>query len=513
MMKVNNKLLESSLLLYVFNFFIGAVSTLSIAPFSFFPIIFALGLGIYSISLIPSFKKTLLASWFLGFGWFSFGLYWIGSAFLVADTYQVYLMPLAVIILPSILAIFWAMAFFLAKLFTPKNQSPILLIVISLSLVEYCRAIFFTGFPWLMPSMSLASNDYILQILSYVGSFSGNLVVLTSIILPIILYINSPNKKIVFLLLFIPIFILFFVSFFRFHKKETLNENEKQTIVLVQPNIKQKDKWDSTKRKDHIQKLIKLSVEKEYHSKDKYKIIIWPETSFEGSIPNELKLLSNISKKIIKNKNTTLVVGLLNVHNSKLFNSLVFLNLDGKIDYKYNKIHLVPFGEYIPFRNKLKTIARYLSPRDFASGDLKKNMNLRGFGEIITLICYEVLFSKEVSERISNKTKLLINITNDAWFGKTIGPHQHLALAKIRAVETGIPLVRVANTGISAFISPYGDEILRIPINKENVRHANLIPPLEQTIYKKFGEYIFIVSILLFLFINYFTFFNFRKKN
>ena len=100
-----NKLHEITTLLFAFNFFVGAITTLSITPFSFFPIIFALGLGIYSISLIPSFKKTFIASWFLGFGWFSFGLYWIGSAFFVAETYHMFLMPLAVIILPSILAI------------------------------------------------------------------------------------------------------------------------------------------------------------------------------------------------------------------------------------------------------------------------------------------------------------------------------------------------------------------------------------------------------------------------
>ena len=502
-----NKLHESTLVLYTFNFFVGAISTLAITPFSFLPIIFALGFGIYSISLISSLKKTFIASWFLGFGWFSFGLYWIGSAFFVADTYHMYLMPLSIIILPGILGIFWALAFFLAKLLTPKTKSPILLIIINLSLVEYCRANIFTGFPWLMPSMSLASNEYILQTLSYVGSFSGNLIILTLSILPIILFSHLPNKKLIFSFLFIPIFILFF----RFHNKETLNKNENQTIVLVQPNIKQKEKWDIKKRKDHIQKLIKLSIEKEYHYKDEYKIIIWPETSFAGFVPNELKLLSKISKKIIKNKNTTLVVGLLSVENSKLFNSLIFLNVDGKIDYKYNKIHLVPFGEYIPFRDNFKKIARYLSPNDFASGHVKENINVIGFGDIITLICYEILFSNEVSKRISDNTKLLINITNDAWFGKTVGPHQHLALAKIRAVETGLPLIRVANTGISAFISPYGDEIVKIPLNEEGVRHTNLIPPLEQTIYKKFGEYIFLISILYFLFINYFILLNTRK--
>jgi apolipoprotein N-acyltransferase len=297
----------------------------------------------------------------------------------------------------------------------------------------------------------------------------------------------------------------------RFFNKEPVVMNENKTIVLVQPNIKQKDKWNIKKRKDHIQKLIKLSFEKEHNFENKYKIIIWPETSFEGSIPNELNLLSSISKKIIKNKNTTLIVGLLSQENRKLFNSLIIINATGKIDYKYDKIHLVPFGEYIPFRNKLKKIANFLSPRDFSTGVMKENINLRGFGEIITLICYEILFSNEVNRRISDNTKLIINITNDAWFGNTVGPYQHLALAKIRAVETGLPLVRVANTGISAFISPYGEEIVKISLNKESVREVNLIPPLDQTLYKNFGDLVFAISILYLISINYFMFYFQRK--
>ena len=142
----------------------------------------------------------------------------------------------------------------------------------------------------------------------------------------------------------------------------------------------------------------------------------------------------------------------------------------------------------------------------------KENINLKGFGEIITLICYEILFSNEVNRRISDNTKLIINITNDAWFGNTVGPYQHLALAKIRAVETGLPIVRVANTGISAFISPYGEEIVKISIDKDGVREVNLTPPLDQTLYKNFGDLIFAIFILYFLSISSYIFYNQRKK-
>ena len=180
----------------------------------------------------------------------------------------------------------------------------------------------------------------------------------------------------------------------------------------------------------------------------------------------------------------------------------MFLNSNGNIIYQYDKIHLVPFGEYIPFRSKFITIANFLSTKDFTSGSIEPNFKLKGFGEILTLICYEILFTDEVTARLSKNTNLLINITNDAWFGKTVGPYQHLALAKIKAVELGIPLVRVANTGISTLISPYGIEITRIPLYESGVKTVSLVAPLENTIYKKYGKITFLVSILFLIIIN-----------
>ena len=213
-----------------------------------------------------------------------------------------------------------------------------------------------------------------------------------------------------------------------------------------------------------------------------------------------MKLLSSIKTSYQKSKNNPCCWSLKN-RKGKIFNSLVFLNYEGKILYQYDKIKLVPFGEYIPFREHLKPISNFLSSTDFTSGKILSNPNLDGFGNIISLICYEILFTEEINKRISKKTNLLINITNDAWFGKTIGPYQHLALAKIKAVEFGLPLARVANTGISVYISSFG-EVNKIPLYTEDVKTFNLTSKLDYTLYKLYGEYIFIVSILILLIIN-----------
>ena len=292
-------------------------------------------------------------------------------------------MPLAVIILPSILAVFWALAFWLARLISNRIGSSVLLIIVTLSLTEYIRSHIFTGFPWLMPSMLLTSNEFIIQIFSFVGSYTANLIVITLSVLPLVLYYNWKFKYSIFFMLFIPIALLFLSSFLRFYYKENLKLKNDQLITIVQPNIKQKDKWSLIKRENHIKKLVQLSKHKSEEYKNKYRVIIWPETSFEGVIPRDLNLLSSITKDIIKDNKTSLIVGLLSLKDQKLFNSLAFLNYSGNIDYKYNKIHLVPFGEYIPFRKHFEKISDLISKKDFSSGKNKDNINISGIGHVL----------------------------------------------------------------------------------------------------------------------------------
>ena len=507
-----NKFLASPKFNYLSLYIVGGIATFSIPPFSIFPLFVGIGFGLYLINFQSSLIKIFLSGWFLGFGWFSFGLYWIGSAFFMADTYHVFLMPFAIILLPSLLAVFWGSACVCAKLINRNTNFSILYIIVFLSLFEYLRAQVFTGFPWLMPSMIFASNVYLIQIFSFIGSFSTNIIVLILSILPFIFFSSFKGKNTLSLILLIPIIILFFCGILKYYNKSSL-KNTDQLVTIVQPNIKQKNKWIIKNREQHLNNLLELSTKNRDSFNNKSRIIIWPETSFEGSIPSETKLLSNISEKIIKNKNTTLILGLLRTDENKVFNSLVFLNHKGDILHNYDKIKLVPFGEYIPFRQYLGALTNMLAPKDFTSGKLKSNPTIYGFENIITLICYEILFTKEIVKRIYKNTNLLINITNDAWFGKTIGPYQHLALAKIKAVEFGLPLARVANTGISAYVSPYGEMIGKIPLDFKGVKTFDLIPALDSTLYRIYGEYIFIVLILILLVINTIYNINFKEKN
>ena len=506
-----NKFLASPEFNYLLLYIVGGIATFSIPPFSIFPFFLGIGFGLYRINFKSSLIKIFLSGWFLGFGWFSFGLYWIGSAFFMADTYHVFLMPVAIILLPSLLAVFWGSACVCAKLINRNTNFSILYIIVFLSLFEYLRAQVFTGFPWLMPSMIFASNVYLIQVFSFVGSFSTNIIVLILSILPFIFFSNFKGKNALSLILLIPIAILLFCGIIRYSNKSFL-QNTNQLVTIVQPNIKQKNKWILKNREQHLNNLIELSIKYQNSLNNKNRIIIWPETSFEGSIPREKKLLTNISEKILKNKNTTLILGLLRTDEKKVFNSLVFLNSNGDIIHNYDKIKLVPFGEYIPFRKYLGALTEMLAPKDFTSGKLKINPSIYAFEDIVTLICYEVLFTNEIVRRLTKNTNLLINITNDAWFGKTIGPYQHLALAKIKAVEFGLPLARVANTGVSAYISPYGETIGRIPLDNKGEKTFYQIPALNNTLYKIYGEYIFVAIIFILLVINITYIFTKGKK-
>ena len=190
-----NKFLTSPIFNYISLYIAGAIATLSLPPFSILPLIIGIGFGLYRINFQSSLIKIFLSAWFLGFGWFSFGLYWIGSAFFMADTYHVFLMPIAIILLPSLLAVFWGCACVCAKLINKKTKFSILYIIVFLSLFEYLRAQLFTGFPWLMPSMTFASNVYLIQIFSFVGSFSTNIIVLTMSTLPFVFFSNFKRKN------------------------------------------------------------------------------------------------------------------------------------------------------------------------------------------------------------------------------------------------------------------------------------------------------------------------------
>ena len=496
-MHKNSLILKSFLL-----FFLGSLSTFSIEPYNFYPTIICFSYSIFFILRTKKLLETFILGCAFSFGWFLLGLYWIGNSFLIKSGIFIFLMPIAIIILPFLLSIFWGGIFFASRYISNKLGEVHLNFVIFMSTWEYIRG-HLLNFPWLMPGDFFSSNNYSLQAFSYLGSFSMNFVLLICLILPIIAIKYKKKAQLLIIIFIIPIFYLFAESYLRY-KNKIIKFNESHRITLIQPNIKQKLKWKNSLRQSHYDLLKGLSKQKSNNNeKLKTKLFVWPETAFVGLFPRDKDILLKISKSFLnKNKQQYLFTGLVSKSEKNYFNSAVLISSQGEIKEKYDKNILVPFGEYLPFNYLIPKFNFLKNKIDFSMGVKNKPVYIDDNYEFLPLICYEIIFSNLIHQSINSKTSLLLNITNDAWFGNSIGPSQHFQFAKIRAVEFGLPVVRVANTGFSGFITPFGEVINKIELNKKGISSLSLIKRLDNTLFKKYGNKILILLIITVFIIN-----------
>ena len=222
-----------------------------------------------------------------------------------------------------------------------------------------------------------------------------------------------------------------------------------------------------------------------------------------GVYPIDKSLLQNLSKKLLNpKKNEFLFTGLISKHKDNYFNSAFLINSKSKIENIYHKNILVPFGEFIPLRNLLPRFDFFENKIDFSNGYKINAIAIDNFYKFVPLICYEIIFSDLIFKSLDQEISIIINITNDAWFGNSIGPIQHFQFAKIRAVEFGIPVVRVANTGYSGLISPYGQVVKKLNLNNEGTLSFKLINKTDETIFRKYGDFIFVIIMFLTILVN-----------
>jgi apolipoprotein N-acyltransferase len=278
-------------------------------------------------------------------------------------------------------------------------------------------------------------------------------------------------------------------------KYEKFNFYTGKIARIVQPNIKQDEKWDTESRISIIKKQLKMSS---YNSND-IDLVIWPEVAIPYILDTDTKIINFINDSFPKN--ITLVTGGLRAEYengapgeisriNKLWNS-AFVLRDGKIINYYDKIHLVPFGEYAPLRRFLPFINKITyGSIDFSRGKERKIINVDEVFNVRFLVCYEAIFSNEILGYQKEYPNLIINLTNDAWFGTTSGPHQHLISVKFRAVEYGVPIIRAANTGISAFIDSFGKVVDKLDLNVENHLDVEISGNLNKTLYSRYKNFV-----------------------
>ena len=494
--------IKNKFLFYLIPFLLGLITSFSLTPYNFiiinfftFPLFF-----IFFVSYLKENKwLAFKIGWLFGFGYFISNLYWITNA-LTFDTQFKILIPVALIIIPSFLAVFYGLAILFCSLFKLKrNFSSILIFSAVFSLVEFVRGFIFGGFPWNLIAFSWTNYINFLQILSVIGTYSFNLLSITIFLIPSIFFFKYEKKlkliSLVFLFLLLTSNYFYGSAVIKNYKKNNYLKMT-NTIKIISPKINIDRFYQNENPKEIILELIKLS---DPHIKEDT-IFIFPEGTLTSIYLNDIK---NYKKYFKDNysKNHKIILGMNSSENLKVFNSLVVLDNNANILAQYNKNHLVPFGEFLPFESLLsklgvkKITGGYQS---FSSGKTRKVLNINGIN-FLPLICYEIIFSGRLNNEGTNDYDFIINISEDGWFGSSIGLHQHFSHSIFRAIEEGKNLIRSTNNGTSAYIDPTGQIINKLESTQKGVIEIKKFKNNKKTFFSTYGNNLFFYFILFYI--------------
>jgi len=512
-----NTLLDSRLfVIFLAPLILGAITTLGFAPNNLtFVNFFTFSIFLYLILIVKkktssTYRKKKSNKFFFylgcsfGFGFFLAGNYWISYSLTHDEIFKNFI-PFAVILIPLFLSLFFGTAIFLVGPFSEKKIFFVLFFSLIFSIFEFLRGNLLTGFPWNLISYTWSWSLESVQILSLIGTYSLSLISVTLFCIPFIFLQKKFFKTNV-------IFLLVFISFFAGNylygkyklKNNRYNYDKNITIKIVSPSFSLNDYKNQTE-KTQLQRLIKIIDP----DKNKKTIFIWPEGIFYESYLHEITQYKNLFNDKFS-KNHLIILGINNFNNSdnvenkKYFNSLVLLNHKLNILSVYNKINLVPFGEFLPLENFLskfglkKVTQGYNS---FSAGDIREIVNLGSqFNNklILPLICYEIIYPGKIKKR-KQHPDLTINISEDAWFGQSIGPQQHFSKAIYRSIEEGVFIARSANKGISAFINPNGKVIKSLNTGEAGNIELDFPHFYKPTLFSNYGNKIFFLIILLYI--------------
>ncbi len=512
---LNNRLLT----LYIFPLIIGSLTVLSFEPFNFwiinffiFPLFFYLLVYINKKSKAVYRKKPYKKNLFVfglvfGFGFYFSGISWITNSLTFDNNFKV-LIPFALILIPLFLSLFLAFTTLFVGPHLKLNFSSIILFSASLAFSDYLRSIIFTGFPWNLWAYSTSSIKEILQIINLIGLYSYNLLVITIFTLPIIFFFNYSNVKKLACTTFIFVLLLSIYLYGNF--KINVNEkilksfNQKIFVKIISPNFNLEYNLNIEQIKERLKKLIKYSEP----DKEKKTLFIWPEGVFSGYSYNEILDLKEIIHKSFSDKHHIIFgTNYLDPMSGNFYNSMLIVDNNFNIIQSYNKRKLVPFGEFLPLENILDNFGLKKITEGHGSyliGKENNNLVIENLN-ILPLICYEIIFP-DLIKKSNENTNLIVNISEDGWFGKSIGPDQHFAKSIFRAIENDTFLLRSTNKGVSAIIDNKGKIIKKL--NRNEAGNIELEVPLLKTNKIK-NDLIFFI--LLFTYLLFFLLY--KKKN
>ena len=489
---------------------LGALTSLSLPPYNFLFI----NLITFSLFFIYIFQKKKSASkiqaffhgWFFGFGYFLSNLYWITISLTFDENFK-FLIPIALILIPGFLAIFYGLAIYCLLLFNiRKLVSNLFLFSLLMGIVEFLRGIILTGFPWNLIAYSFSNNLEIIQITSFIGTYAFNMLCITFFTCPAIFILRKNRKEIAVCIFFLlsPI-ILYVAGSSKIKTFQSLEIIQNDYVIrAIGSNIDLDRFYGNTDSVSVIEELIEISEP----NLDDQTLFIWPE----GIIPNinqsELKYYNFLFKNKF-NKNHLLGMGINNyetdVDKDLFYNSFSFYDHEINLINNYNKVKLVPFGEFLPFEKILGSIGlKSLTNnyQSFSSGESREiiNINENNFDiKILPLICYEIIYPGKIFD--NPNFDYIINISEDGWFGDSIGPYQHFTHSIFRAIESGKYLIRSANNGITAIINPTGFVEKKIPFGNSGYIDFSEKRIVNTTLFSQHGNKMFLIIILLYIFL------------
>ncbi len=507
------------LVLYIIPLTIGSLTVFSFQPYNItfinfliLPIFFCLTVYINKKSKVTFRKKPHRKNLFIfgslfGFGFYLSGISWIVNSLTFDENFKI-LIPIALIFVPLFLSLFVGCVTLLIGPLLNYNFSSILIFSGALAFSDFLRAKLFTGFPWNLWVYSVSWSTEILQILNLIGLFAFNLIVITIFILPSIIFFKFQPAKKVFILLFTAmlIAILYIYGSFEINNNKNFLKtvDKKINVKVISPNFKLEYGLSINQIEKKLIKLIRYSEPDD----TKKTLFIWPEGVFSGYSYSEILIFKDLIKKNFSNKHYIIFgINKLNENTGLFYNSLLLVDNKFEVMHQYNKQKLVPFGEFLPFENLLNRFGLKKITEghgSFQKGSKKTNIKIDQLS-ILPLICYEVIFTS-IIQKASLDTNLIVNISEDAWFGNTIGPDQHYAKSIFRAIENGTFFIRSANKGISAIIDNKGISIKKL--NRNEAGNLEFDVPLIKSNNNK-NDLIFIILLITYLLI--FNFYKIKK--
>jgi apolipoprotein N-acyltransferase len=440
------------------------------------------------------------AGWWFGFGYFLGGLYWVGNAFLVDAKTFGWLLPFAVVALPAGMAIYTALGLALARLIWPRGATRVLALAAALTIAEWLRGHLFSGFPWNTFGYALFSPLWLAQGAALIGLWGLTFLAVAIYASPAVLVDDRADSKRPWLAPAMGAVALAALAAYGALRLATTPTTyvEGVRLRIMQPNLQQDEKFNYAQKQQVMSRYLTLSDRASGPQSMGVRDVthlIWPESAFPFFLTREADALAQIAELLPPG--TVLITGAIRAPEgapggmvTRAYNSIYVIDHDGSILSVYDKVHLVPFGEYLPFQDLLERLGLMQLTKvrgGFIAGDRRRAIGVPGAPNFLPLVCYEVIFPGEAVPR-GERPGWLLNLTNDGWFGASAGPYQHFAQARIRAIEEGLPLVRAANTGISAVIDPLGRVIKSLPLGSEGVLDSALPQPLPATPYVRLGD-------------------------